>query len=66
MDFENQINQTQPEQESEEQKPEEILRVCAWCDKEQGITRNINDKVKFTHGICEKHSNEIRQSIPKR
>lgn len=29
------------------------LRVCAWCDREQGIVRERSENV--SHGICARH-----------
>lgn len=38
---------------------EEVLHVCAQCDQDAGV-RHVGN---VSHGICERHAEELRQSF---
>lgn len=42
-----------------EEERQTAKNPCAWCDRENGVER---DK-PVSHGICDKHSNEVIQSM---
>jgi hypothetical protein len=63
MDFEQQPQESQEEEKKEtkviEYSGEEMLKVCAWCDQENGVRHEGN----VTHGMCEKHAQAAKEEM---